>query len=165
MEIILGSGDQENLRGLKKEKDQLNKYINTLRIKPSVTSAYIHYQYEKSKVEMLTYFNKHYLFNTNLHGCARSICCCCVDDPEPKYLFKGQKLFVKNDKVPEPEDINWDSVEVGVCGKICRVLVAILVILIFLGISCTIIGLCSIYISANSIDCTSVVFPTSVAEA
>lgn len=114
---------------------------------------------------MLTYFNRHYLFDTNLHGCVRSICCCCVDDPEPKYLFKGQKLYIKNEKVPEPEDINWDSFEVGCCGKFCRVLVSVLVILVFLALSCTIIGLCSIYISSNSIDCTNVTIPATVAEA
>ena len=114
---------------------------------------------------MLTYFNNHYLFSTKLHGFARSICCCCVDDPEPKYLLKGQKLFVKNDKVPEPEDINWENYEIGTCSKCCRVFFAIFIILVFLALSCTIIGLCSIYISANSIDCEGVTIPGTVAEA
>ena len=114
---------------------------------------------------MLTYFNNHYLFGTNLHSCMRSICCCCVDDPEPKYLFKGQKLFVKNANIAEPEDINWDSYEVGCCSKFFRVFFAIFLIIVFLALSCTIIGLCSIYVTANSVDCDGVAFPVTLEEA
>lgn len=83
----------------------------------------------------------------------RGICCCCIDDPEKKHLYKGKKLYVKTEKVPEPEDINWNSYEVGICGKIFRVLIAALIIIVFLAISCTVIGLCSIYISSHSVSC------------
>lgn len=59
---------------------------------------------------MLQYFSDHYLFeNKNTHSLVRSICCCCVNEPDQKYLYKGKKLYVINEKVPEPEDINWDS--------------------------------------------------------
>ena len=62
---------------------------------------------------MEDYYNKHYLFaHKKSHTVMRSLCCCCVDDPEPKHLFKGHKLYVKTDKVPEPEDLNWDAYEV-----------------------------------------------------
>lgn len=166
LEIILGSGDQESLRSLKHEKDELNKYINTLRIQPSVTSAFIHYQFEKSKIEMLTYFNDHYLFhNRKSHSVMRSICCCCIDDPEPKYLFQGHKLYVRNDKVPEPEDLNWDSFEVSTCSKIFRVMAAILIIVLFLAVSCSIISLCSVYISSRANDCQGVTIPSTVEDA
>lgn len=103
---------------------------------------------------MLQYYSDHYLFNTkNSHSCMRGICCCCIDDPEKKHLYKGKKLYVKTEKVPEPEDINWNSYEVGICGKIFRVLIAALIIIVFLAISCTVIGLCSIYISSHSVSC------------
>lgn len=95
---------------MRKEKDELSKYVNTLRIKPSVKSAYVHFQFEKSKVDMLQYYSDHYLFgHKNSHSFARAVCCCCIDDPEPKYLYKGKKLYVKSEKVAEPEDINWNS--------------------------------------------------------
>lgn len=112
---------------------------------------------------MLQYYSDHYMFNNkNSHSCMRGMCCCCVDDPEPKYLYKGKKLYVKTDKVPEPEDINWNSYEVGICGKIFRILFSALIIIVFLAISCTIIGLCSIYISAHSVSCEGVTIPTTL---
>ena len=95
----------------------------------------------------------------------RGCCCCCVDDPEPKYLFKGQKLYIKNEKVPEPEDLNWDSFEVGCCSQFCRVMVAIIVILVFLAISCSIIGVGSIYISSHADDCEGIDIPGSLEKA
>lgn len=62
---------------------------------------------------MEAYYNEHYLFShKKSHSCMRAVCCCCVDDPEPKHLFKGNKLYVKSNKVPEPEDLNWDAYEV-----------------------------------------------------
>lgn len=39
----------------------------------------------------------------------RSICCCCLEVPQLKSLYKGKQLFVKASKVPEPDDINWDN--------------------------------------------------------
>lgn len=97
----MGSGNQETLKKLRKEKEELSKYINTLRIKPSVRSAFIHFQFEKSKVDMLDFYSNHYLFSeSNSHALTRAICCCCVDDPAPKYLYKGKPLFVKSMKVP-----------------------------------------------------------------
>ena len=41
-------------------------------------------------------------------------------------------------------------------SKICRTLMAILIILVFLIISCTIIGLCSLYIVSYSSNCDNV---------
>lgn len=95
----------------------------------------------------------------------RTICCCCIDDPQPKYLYKGKKLYVKTEKVPEPEDINWNSYEVGIFGKIIRVLVSAIIIIVFLALSCTIIGLCSIYISSHSVSCEGVIIPNDLATA
>lgn len=126
----------------------------------------MHFQFEKSKVDMLEYYNEHYLFNTrNTHSCMRSLCCCCIDDPEQKYLYKGKKLYIKTEKVPEPEDINWDSYEVGCCGKIFRVLISVVIILVFLAISCSIIGLCSIYISSHAVSCDGLVIPSNLENA
>ena len=115
---------------------------------------------------MLQYYSDHYLFNNkNSHGCFRATCCCCIDDPQPKYLYKGKKLYVKNERVAEPEDINWDSYEVGFCGKIIRVLISTVIILVFLAVSCTIIGLCSIYISSHSVSCENVYVAPDLASA
>jgi hypothetical protein len=87
----------------------LQRYINTLQIYPRTISAYVHFQYEKSKVDCLTYFNNHYLFDSCSHSCMRACCCCCVNRPEEKYLFNGNPLLIKSEKVPTPEDINWGS--------------------------------------------------------
>ena len=67
--------------------------------------------------------------------------------------------------MPEPEDINWNSYEVGILGKIFRVLIAALIIIVLLALSCTIIGLCSIYISSHSVSCEGVTIPPDVATA
>ena len=104
---MLGGGDKENLRYLKKEKEKLAKYINNLQIFPKTISAFVHFQYEKSKQDCLTYFNDHYLFDTCGHNCARSCCCCCVNEPDQKYMLDGEKLFIKSEKVSSPEDIEW----------------------------------------------------------
>jgi hypothetical protein len=42
---VLGGGDKENLRYLKKEKEKLSKYINNLQIFPKTISAFVHFQY------------------------------------------------------------------------------------------------------------------------
>ena len=63
---------------------------------------------------------------------------------------------MKNAKVPTPEDINWESYEIGVGGKIFRVIIAILIILVFIFISTSIIALCSIYINTHASDCEGV---------
>jgi hypothetical protein len=95
----------------------------------------------------------------------RNCCCCCLVEPEEKYLYKGRKLLIKNDKVPAPEDINWGTFEINPCGRLLRGLLAFFVILIFLGVSCAIIGLCSIYIASHASNCQNVTVPSTVAEA
>ena len=50
-------------------------------------------------------------------------------------------------------------------SKFCRVLFAAFIIIIFLGISCAIIGLCSIYINTHSGDCDKVTIPTTTSAA
>lgn len=74
-------------------------------------------------------------------------------------------MFIKNEKVSSPEDIEWESFEIGACSKLFRVLFTIVIILIFLAISSTIIGLCSIYISSHSGSCADVTIPGSAADA
>ena len=67
--------------------------------------------------------------------------------------------------MPEPEDINWDSVETTPCGLFIRYFFALLMILLFLAFSCTIIGVCTIYISTHSSNCDSVNVPASLSAA
>ena len=64
-----------------------------------------------------------------------------------------------------PEDINWGSFELSPCSKFFRVLFSALIILIFLAVSCAIIGLCSIYINTHSGNCDGVTIPTSATAA
>ncbi len=51
------------------------------------------------------------------------------------------------------------------CSKFFRVLFSALIIIIFLGLSCTIIGLCSIYINTHSGNCDNITIPTTTAAA
>jgi hypothetical protein len=51
------------------------------------------------------------------------------------------------------------------CSKFFRVLFSALIILIFLAVSCAIIGLCSIYINTHSGNCDGVTIPTSATAA
>lgn len=64
--------------------------------------------------------------------------------------------------MPAPEDINWASVEISICSKLFRLLFAFLIIVLFLLLSCTIIGLCTIYVTTHSSNCDSVTIPTSL---
>ena len=45
LEIVLGSGDKGDLNALKKEKEKLNRYINSLQIYPKTISVFVHFQY------------------------------------------------------------------------------------------------------------------------
>lgn len=72
-------------------------------------SAFVHFQFEKSKVECLSYFNKYYLFDQCTHSCARSCCCCCVDKPDERAVFQSKTLMIADANPPAPEDINWES--------------------------------------------------------
>lgn len=80
-------------------------------------------------------------------------------------LSQKYEILIKNDEVPAPEDINWDSFEISICSKVMRLLFAALIILIFLCLSCAIIGLCTIYVSTHSSNCDSVTIPSSLAQA
>lgn len=93
------------------------------------------------------------------------MCCCCVAEPEQKYLFHGEKLVIKSEKLPTPEDIEWENYELSACSKFFRVVFAFVIILVFLALSCTIIGLCSIYIGTHSSNCEGVTIPSTAAAA
>jgi hypothetical protein len=95
----------------------------------------------------------------------RNCCCCCIHEPEGKYLFKGGKLMISSERVPSPEDINWGTFDISLTSRFLRGLLSFFVILIFLGVSCAIIGMCSIYIASHASDCDNVVVPTSVTAA
>lgn len=73
--------------------------------------------------------------------------------------------MIKSDKVPTPEDIEWANYELSACSKFFRVFFAFLIILAFLAISCTIIGMCSIYIGTHSGNCEGVTIPSTAAAA
>ena len=80
-------------------------------------------------------------------------------------MFFGEKLLVKQEKVPTPEDINWSSFELTACGQLCRGCFAFFIILIFLAISCSIIGLCSIYIASHASNCQGITLPADLTAA
>ena len=121
-------------------------------------SAFIHFQYEKSKAECLTHFEKQYLFKNWSHCCMRSFFSFCIKNKESEKntVFHDNQLFVSETYPPHPEDINWASFEIGICNKIFRSIFAGVVILIFLALSCTIIGLCSMYIQTHSSNCDGI---------
>ena len=127
-----------------------------MQIEPSTVSAFVHFQFEKSKVDCLSYFNEHYLFDSCCHGCIRSCCCCCLKKPDQKAIFQEHTLFASPEQPSTPADINWGHFELSCCSKTVRFLFAFFVILVFLLLSTTIVGLCGIYISAHSNDCDGV---------
>jgi hypothetical protein len=88
-----------------------------------------------------------------------------MDEPESRHIFKGAKLLASSEKVPAPEDINWVTFDISLGSRFLRGLIAFLIILIFLGVSCAIIGLCSIYIASHASDCQNVIVPASAAAA
>ena len=69
-------------------------------------------------------------------------------------MFKGKVLKVKNVKVTDPEEINWDSFDITWCSKITRVILAILVVLVFIVVCSTLVALCSIFIQTNAVNCS-----------
>ena len=89
----MGSGDSEKLEKLQKKQKLLKEYIETLSIKTSLISAFIHYEYTKSKTDMLKYFTDHYLTQSIISSCTRKICC--IEEPQPDHLFKGSKLYLR----------------------------------------------------------------------
>lgn len=78
-----------------------------MNIKPTTVSVFVHFQFEKSKVECLNYFNEHYLFDNCPHSCSRNCCCCCIAKPDERAIFKNQVLMVANERPATPADINW----------------------------------------------------------
>lgn len=122
-------------------------YINTLSIKPQTIAAFVHFEYEKSKMDCLEYFKKHYLFSaSSFHSCMHSVCCCCIEEIKPEFVYDTKPLKIRNSTVPDPEEINWESFEIDGLSRCFRVCFAILVIIVFLLISCAALGICSIYI-------------------
>ena len=95
-------------------------------------SAFIHFQMEKSRNDCLTEFSNNYLFDNCTNNCMRNCCCCCIQEPSEKFKFYNSALLIKNDKVPPAYDINWNSYQIGLCGKIMRFIISFFVILVFL---------------------------------
>jgi hypothetical protein len=89
LELRLGGGDMDDLKSLKEDKQAVVKLINNMKISPQILSAYIHFEYMKDKNEMLNHFSDRYLFDTGLHSCGRTICCC-IPPTDSKTLFQGQ---------------------------------------------------------------------------
>lgn len=81
LEIKLEGGTKGRLKELEKDLHTYEKGLKGLRIRPEVLSAYVHFEYEKSKHDCLQFFNNHYLFESWSHGCVRNCCCCCIDKP------------------------------------------------------------------------------------
>lgn len=80
----------EDLEKLKKDKHELVDEINKLKISPHIRSAYVHFEYIKGKEDLLQYYSDHYMFDRGLHSCWKAMCGCCINDPERKYLFRGE---------------------------------------------------------------------------
>lgn len=149
---------------MRKEKEQLANEINSIKIHPRILSVFVHFQYESSKNDLLDFYSHHYLYSSLFHECCmHGCCCCCIPDIAEKYKFQGAKLSVKNSKVTDPEEINWDSFDISMCSKITRVIIAIIVILVFIVVCSTLVALCSIFIQTNAEDCSGVGTTTLVA--
>lgn len=131
-----------------------------MKISPHIMSAYVHFEFEKSKNDLLNYYSDHWMFNSCVHSCVSAICGCCVKQPGPQYLFRGEQLKIKAEKVSDPEEINWESLDVGTCSKITRIIFAFIIIIVFIAVCSTLVSLCSIFINVNSINCDGVNIPT-----
>ena len=64
--------------------------------------------------------------------------------------------MIANEHPPAPEDINWESYDLTFCGNLLRLFFSIFIIVLFLCISCIIVGLCGVYISSHSNNCDSI---------
>lgn len=140
---------------------ELVKNINMMKVSPHIMSAYVHFEFEKSKNDLLNYYSDHWMFDSCTHSCVSTLCGCCVKSPGPQYLFRGEQLKIKAEKVSDPEEINWESLDVGTCNKITRVIFAFVIIIVFIAVCSTLVSLCSIFISVNSINCDGVTIPTT----
>ena len=58
----------------------MKAYIDKLRIVPETESAYVHFQFEKTKTKCLDIHQEYYLYDTCGHCCMRNCCCCCIKD-------------------------------------------------------------------------------------
>lgn len=74
-----------------------------MKISPHILSAFVHFEYEKSKTDMLNYYSDHWMFDSCSHDCVLGACNCCMEQPEEKYLFQGQRLKILSAKVENPE--------------------------------------------------------------
>lgn len=89
LEIRLGGGDLDDLKKLRENKAELVKNINMMKISPHIMSAYVHFEFEKSKNDLLNFYSDHWKFDSCMHSCVSGMCCCCVKDLSPQYLFRG----------------------------------------------------------------------------
>lgn len=55
--------------------------------------------------------------------------------------------------VPDPDEINWESVNITKRGKVFRVLLAVIIIIIFLGVTSILMAICSVFITSNTANC------------
>jgi hypothetical protein len=59
-------------------------------------------------------------------------------------------------EVPDPDEINWESVNIKKKNKFLRVTFAAVVIVIFLAICSILMAICSVFITSNTITCLQV---------
>lgn len=145
------------MEGLKKQKHELVEQINNMKIAPHILSAYVHFEYVKGKEDLLKYYSDHFMFNRGLHECSRAMCSCCIPELGKRYVFREEyELKVLSEKVNDPEEINWESIDVSSCSRFMRITVAIIIIVVFIAVCSTLVSLCSIFISVNSTNCDGV---------
>lgn len=103
----------------------------------------------------MDFYADHYSFSTLFHQCVMRGClCCCIKQLPYDYRFNNAELKIKNPKVTDPEEINWDSFDISWTSKILRVVFAVFAILLFVVVCSTLVALCSIFIQTNAINCT-----------
>lgn len=103
---------------------------------------------------MLDFYNEHYLFGSRLHRCCTSTCGCCLRKPDRKYLYDDvTTLRVKAMDVPDPDEINWESVNITRRGKFFRVVLVVFVIVVFLALTTFLMAICSVFITSNTANC------------
>ena len=54
--------------------------------------------------------------------------------------------------VPDPDEINWESVNITKRGKVFRVLLAVIIIII-LGVTSILMAICSVFVTSNTANC------------
>lgn len=149
-QIIRQTGKET--KKLVEEEEKLNKIEEDIQHTSQAFEpmyAIIHFRTLKAKLAFLNHCKRFKLISST--GAAISRALCCTPTPPEKFLFLGKfPLYIRNNKLSRPEEINWRNIDLSGFSVFLRWFFSIVLVVFSIIITSAMIGFCTLYVASTS---------------